>query len=309
LGGIGLIVVAIVGFIAAIAAPHGQLQLHLTTTLPTIIAVGLLAQGFSLRSLPRCIVVGPDGLEVTTKQSTSSYSWSEIGSATTANVLNSHKTCLRITDTAGKTIVRVDESFPDYQRLVKSVQSFVDAKSDDTSLRIMSRKAKRAGLLFFAFGCILALGAGSVALRTHETQRAKELLAVKGVQGEAEIARRFVAPNGVTKRIEYRVQGSKLKNVEVNPIFWDQLEHAKTVPVVYIAEEPDISRLEFGEVNKDDFTRTPAGGYLLAALGGLMALFVLGFSPFAWMGYDLAFDKEQRVWKLKRYGRVVWASR
>jgi hypothetical protein len=129
------------------------------------------------------------------------------------------------------------------------------------------------------------------------------------VHGEGEIVRRFVAPNGVTKRIEYRVQGSKLRNVEVDPILWDQLEHAKTVPVVHIPDEPDINRLEFGEVKKDDFTGTPAGGYLLSTLGGLMALFVLGFSPFAWMGYDLAFDKEQRTWKLKRYGRVVWASR
>ena len=40
-----------------------------------------------------------------------------------------------------------------------------------------------------------------------------------------------------------------------------------------------------------------------------MAVCFVGFSPFAWMGYDLAHDKEQQTWKIKRYGRVIWASR
>lgn len=309
LGGMGLIVLAIAGFIAAIVAPRGQMSLHLTTTLPVLFAVGLLARGFSLRNLPRRIVIGPDGLEITSRRSTKRYSWSEIGSAATANVLNSHKSCLCITDTAGKTIIRVDESFPDYPRLVKLAESYLDAKPDDTSIRIMSRKAKRTALICFVAGCFLGFAAVFIAWETHEEQRANELLAVKGVPGEGEIVRRFVAPNGVTKRLEFRIAGSKVKNVEVEPMFWEQLEHAKTVQVIYVPEEPDVSRLEFGEVKDDDFTKTPRGGYLLSGLGGLMAFFMLGFSPLAWMGYDLAFDDKQRIWKLKRHGRVVWASK
>lgn len=48
---------------------------------------------------------------------------------------------------------------------------------------------------------------------------------------------------------------------------------------------------------------------MLSALGGLMAVFMLAFSPFAWMGYDLAFDEVRRMWKIKRHGRVIWASK
>ncbi len=309
LGGIGLIVFAIVGFVAAIGTRHGQMSLHLTSTFPTIIAVGLLARGFSLRNLPVCIVVGPDALEISTKRSTRRYAWSEIGSATTANVLNTNKSCLRITDTAGKTIIRVDESFPDYPRLVKRVQSYIDAKPDDTSYRILSRKAKRTGLVCFVLGCFLGTAAVFIALKSRDDARANALLPVKGVPGQGEIVRRFVAPNGVTKRIEYRVAGSKVKNVEVEPAFWDQLAHSKTVPVVYVPDEPDINRLESGAIEKKDFTDTPAGGYLVSSFGAVMALFVLGLSPLAWKGYDLAFDDKQRIWKLKRYGRVVWASK
>src|SRR5262245_42223017 len=93
-GGLGLIALAIVGFIAAIVTRHGQLSLHLTTTLPFIAAIGMLARGFSLQNLPRRIVVAPEALEITTRRSTRRYAWSEIGSAVTENVLNSPKACL-----------------------------------------------------------------------------------------------------------------------------------------------------------------------------------------------------------------------
>jgi hypothetical protein len=175
-------------------------------------------------------------------------------------------------------------------------------------MRILSRKAKLVGLACFVFGCVLAAGAVFIAVTTREMQRANKLLSLKGVPGEGELVRRFVAPNGVTKRIEYRVAGSTVNNVEVESRFWNQLEDAKTVPVVYVPEEPNISRLQEGLVPDDDLTSTPGGGYLLSGLGGLMALFVLGYSPLAWMGYDLVFDEKQRVWMIKRYGRAVWTS-
>lgn len=309
LGGFTLIALAIVGFLVALAARTGPFALHATTTLPVIVAVGLFARGRTLRNLPRRIVVGPGGMETTTRRGVSTHPWSEIGSAATVNVLNSPKTYLRVTDTAGKTIIRVDESFPDYRRLATLVESYIDAKPDDTSTRIMSRKAKRMALFTFATGCFLAFAAVFIALETREAQRANALLALKGVPGEAEIVRRFVAPNGATKRIEYRVAGSEVKNVEVYPELWDLLEGVETIGVVYVPDEPDVNRLEFGEVEDEDFTRSPRGGYLLSAVGGLMALFMLGFSPVAWMGYDLGYDEKQRAWMVKRHGRTLWTSR
>lgn len=309
LGGIGLIVVAIAGFVLAINIRHDQLTLHLMTTLPTIFAVGLLARGFSLRNLPKRIVVGPTELEITTNKSTTSYPWSEIGSATTTNVLNSHKTCLQISDATGKTITRIDESFPEYERLVKMVQSFVDAKPDDIATRLMSKKMKRTAALCFVMGSLFVVGAVFFALEARKTARVNALLPVKGVPGEAELVRRITAPNGRTKRVEYRIAGSAVKNVEVNPHYWDQLEGAKTVPVIYVPDEPDINRLQAGEIKEDGFESTPQGGYIMSGVSCLISLFLLGYSPLAWMGYDLAFDDKTRIWKVKRYGRVVWASK
>lgn len=304
-GAFGLILFAIISFIGAIRMRNGQMTLHLTTTLPTIVAVGLLTRAVSIKKLPKKIVVAPDSLEVTTKKSTTRYPWSEIGSAVTANIINSPKTCLRITNTAGRTVVQVDESFPRYRDLVELVQRYVDAKPDDTALRLAVKKAKRTAVLTFVFGCFLATAAIFITIESRGKQRAAELLSAKGVPGEAEIVRRFTAPNGVTRRIEYRIAGSDATNVEVNEAVWNQLEGAEKVPVFYVPGEPNISRLERGQVIDDDFMSTPLGGTLMSVLGGLMALFVLAYSPFAWMGYDLAYNQEQKQWKVKRYGRDV----
>ena len=112
--------------------------------------------------------------------------------------------------------------------------------------------------------------------------------------------------------MEYRVIGAGgpagTRNVEVEPAYWDRLEGVKTVPVIYVPAEPGISRLASGQVRENDFTKTPTGGFGLAALGGLLALFLLGASPFIWNGWDFSQDTKTRKWLLKRYGKVVWSS-
>lgn len=79
--------------------------------------------------------------------------------------------------------------------------------------------------------------------------------------------------------------------------------------MIYVPDEPQINRLAVGEIKENDFTKTPRGGYLLSGLGGVLALFMLGLSPFMMMGYDMTMDEKDRIWKLKRHGRVVWDSK
>ena len=117
----------------------------------------------------------------------------------------------------------------------------------------------------------------------------------------------------MTKRLEYRVIGADdqapTENVEVDPDYWASLEGATSVPVIVVPGEPGISRLEEGQVTDDDeFSKTPAGGYALAALSGLLALFLLGVGVLAWNGWDLAQDSQTKRLMLKRHGKVVWSS-
>ncbi len=193
------------------------------------------------------------------------------------------------------------------------IANHVESKGDDTASRLLRKKARRQATMAFVIGLLMALGCGFIIWTTYQKQRAERLLDERGRPGEAEIVRRFLAPNGVTRRLEYRVVGtdgrSATENVEVEPAYWESLEGTTTIPVIVVPGEPGISRLEEGQVARDDeFTRTPGGGYLLGALGGLLALFLLVTSVLMWNGWDLAQDRKTRTWTVKRHGKVVWSS-
>jgi hypothetical protein len=310
--GIGAFVFAAAGFVVAIRGRVGPMGLQGMTTLPMLLGIGLLTAGLSLLRTPRRVVVGPEGLTVEYRRGCRRIGWDEVGSASVETGGTSHRRRLNLTDRAGKSIVKLDESFSRFDVMASLIANHVEAKGDDTAAWILRKKARRQAALAFAIGLFMAFACGFVAWMTYQKQRADRLLAARGQPGEAEIVRRFTAPNGVTKRLEYRVVApdgpGPTENVEVAPDYWDSLEGDRTVPVIVVPGEPGISHLEEGQVDDDDFTKTPLGGYALAALGGLMALFMLGMSPLAWNGWDLSHDSKTKTWTIKRYGKVVWRS-
>jgi hypothetical protein len=312
LAGVAGMCVAALGFALAIYARPGQLALHSMTTLPAILSVGALTAGWRLLRTPGRVIVGSDGLTIETSRGERRLRWSDVGSAGVETGGMTHRRLLNITDVDGKSIAKLDQSFDDFDAMVAIISRHVEAKGDDTSARILRKKARRNAILAFTVGLFMAVACIFVAWTTRAEQRAGRLLAEKGEPGEAELVRRFVAPNGVTKRIEYRVTSagkpSGTRNVEVEPDYWESLAGAKSVPVVFVPDEPGISRLERGEVIEKDLTKRPAGGYLLAALGGLLALFLLGASPLMWNGWDLTHDSKTNRWSVKRFGKVIWST-
>jgi hypothetical protein len=259
------------------------------------------------------VTVGPEGLTIETRRGTRRVGWGEVGSATVERSGTSHRRRLNITDPRGKSIARLDESFSRFDVMTSLITNHVEARGDDTAQRILRKRARRQATAAIGLGLFMAFACGFMFWITYQKQLADRLLAERGQPGEAQIVRRFVAPNGVTKRIEYRVVDpsgrSATANVEVDPAYWDSLEGAKSVPVIVVPGEPSMSRLEEGGVLRDDeFTKTPAGGYFLGVLGGLLALFLMGAGVLAWNGWDLAQDTQTKAWTLKRHGKVVWSS-
>jgi hypothetical protein len=311
--GIGAFLLAAAGFVVAIRGRVGPMALQAMTTLPTLLGIGLLTAGVSLLRTPRRVVVGPAGLIIEYRRGSRRIGWDEVGSASVETGGTSHRRRLNLTDRAGKSIVKLDESFSRFDVMASLIANHVEAKGGDTAAQILRKKARRQAALAFGIGLFMAFACGFIAWMTYQKQRADRLLAARGQPGEAEVVRRFIAPNGVTKRLEYRVIApdgpGPTENVEIDPDYWDNLEGARTVPVIVVPGEPAISRLEEGQVaDVEDFTKTPLGGYALAALGGLMALYMLGMSPLAWNGWDLGQDPKTKTWVVKRYGKVVWRS-
>jgi hypothetical protein len=132
------------------------------------------------------------------------------------------------------------------------------------------------------------------------------LLAEKGVPGEADIVKTFLAPNGITCRLVYRVKtpagNAEERNAEVQPLIWAMLAQAKTVQVRYVPDEPSISRLAVGEVEQPDPSKNPLIGYGAAALVGLLGLVCVAAVPLLWKGQTIDWDSKERRFRIKRYG-------
>jgi len=310
--GLGCLGLAVVGFGLALIGRPGQLGLHAMSTLPAIAGIAALTGAWSLLRSPERITVSNEGLIIETRGGTRFHHWDDIGCANIETAGSSNRRRLNITDLNGRSIAKLDHAFERFEDLSAMIAARVEAKGDGTAERILRGKAKRQAALALITGSFLAFACGFVVWNTHKNQRDLRLLAQKGESGTAEIVRRFVAPNGITKRVEYRLVNSAgvsaTRNVEVEPDFWDELEGAKSIAVVWVLNEPAVSRLAEGEVDPKEFTKTPVGGYGLATVGGLLALFLLGASPFMWNGWDVAHDAKSKKWSLKRYGKVVWTS-
>jgi hypothetical protein len=310
LGGIGLLCLAAVGFVVAILGRTGQLSLHAMTTVPTLLSIAALTAGITMLRTPRRVSVGPECLTVETRRGVRRLGWDEVGCAAVEPGATSQRRRLNVTDVHGKSLVKLDESFNGFDEMVTLISSYVEAKGDDTAMRILRKKARHQAAIMFTCGLFMAFAGVFLAVDARKAQRAARLLDEKGVPGEGEIVRLFLAPNGVTKRVEYRVDGAETRNVELDPDYWDslKLKRLKSIPVIYVPGEPNVSRLQRGEVTESDIIKTPAGTYSLVAVGGIVALFLLGASPFMWNGWDLAHNSKTKKWSVKRYGKVVWSK-
>jgi hypothetical protein len=137
-------------------------------------------------------------------------------------------------------------------------------------------------------------------------QRENEMLATSAVPAEATIVRRFIAPNGVTRRLEYEVRDASgetaTRNAEIINEYWDSLEGAKTVPVMAVPGEPGYSRLVGGEVPQDEFSENPLLMYGLSIAMGFFSLVCLVMAVIQWKGLDLRMNTETGKLSFRRYG-------
>lgn len=299
--------------VAALVGGPGALRLHFAATLPVLFLLGALSAGWRMWRAPHRVEVGPDGLLLQGRGGVRHLRWDAVGAAVVETGVINNRRWLDITGRNGRSIAELDQSFGDFDAMVAAIFRFVAAKGGPDEQSLREDNAHLVGGVAGGFGALLLVIMVSVAWSTREQQRADRLLRTAGVRGEAEVVRRSIAPNGVTRWLEYRVTGSNgqavTHNAQVDPAVWDRRKGVTKVPVVYVPDEPDITHLAVGEVFEADPARSPRVGYGIAALGGLMALGLIAFSPFAWCGYDLTVDAQTRRWLLKRHGELVWSSR
>jgi len=125
------------------------------------------------------------------------------------------------------------------------------------------------------------------------------------VPGIGTITHRFIAPNGVTTRIEYTVKAPDGKtgshNAEVSREYYDRLAGAKTIPVMYVPSDPDVTRLMAGEIpdsgNVDSSILIP----VVLLVGAMSIVFIVG-GILSLTGRELYMSKSTGRPAIKNFG-------
>jgi hypothetical protein len=304
-GGIAAFGVGAVGFVAALAMRVDQFSLHSMTTLPALCGFWAIVAALTIARSPQEVAVGPDGVRIVRRGDSRLIGWDDIGWSMTA-VSVPNRRLLKLYDARGKMCAKLSNALDDFDLLVELIDRRIAAKGGDTAGRIQLAKAKRTAVFTGLAGIVFLGVAGALAWTAHEKMRGARLLEETGALGVADIERRFLAPNGVTPRLVYRVTASDgrsgTRNAEVTRSVWNALDGAKTVPVVYVPEDPSFSRLAFGEVKEDDPLQQPLTGYGLPAIGAVMSLFFLAVAALNWCGWGLDLDSKSGRFSIRRFG-------
>lgn len=306
IGGCVALGFAALGFVLTLLTRPNQFAMHATTTLPTLLGIGALNAAWRMARSPRQVTVGPGGLTIDHAKGAEAYEWGRVGWATVGPGVLNQRRQLVLYDVHGKLLATISDAFDDFDQLTEVVQQRIATKEDDTAERLQRQKSKRSALFLAATAIgLLALAAVNLWMIQRE-QRAQRLLSEAAVPGDAEIVRRFLAPNRVTARLEYLVKApdgtQATRNAEVTRDYWDSLEGATTVPVKYVSADPSISRLTIGEVPDDDPAKRPAMLYGLCAVLALICLFLMAAAVLQWRGWDIDLDSKTRKLSIKRFG-------
>jgi hypothetical protein len=302
IGGVLFCGLAVLGFVAALGKNVGQPNLTLMTTLPIMIGGGAIIAGLQMTRAPVEVRTGGRGLVLFFRKKTEKFPWEELAFASAVRGLL-HQRVMKIYDERGRGVATVTDALEDFDDLVEIIDEHLNARADNKGAQISKRKARRLAILIGSFGVLMLTAAIALAWHTRDEARSAKLLRESGVQTDAEIVERFLAPNGVTPRLVYQVTNpegrSATRNAQIERLVWKDLDGEKTVRVVYVPEEPSISRVLEGEVEDPQQNDL---GYVACAIVAAMSLVLLGFATLLGFGYGIDVDSKTGKVSIKPYG-------
>lgn len=303
-GGLALVAVALFGFIVSLRGPTDPLQLHLRSTLPMIFAVGLFMTGWRLACSPREVIFGAEGLQVGSGRSNRRFSWDQIAWADEQTQAMTNRKLLAVYGNDGKALVKLPSNFERFEELVAAIKQRLTDHPSPHAGAVRWRRSRRQGKALLVGSVLAAAGAVFMAWMTYDQHRTEHLLRTRAVDGEGLVVRKFIAPDGRTHRIEYRVAGAgedaKLHNVEIDPLLWTVLQDGARVPITTVPDHPEIARLRVGEI-KDEFLNPPQMLNVLLCIAMIvMAILFLVGAIMGFKGIDIGTDKRTGKLKVER---------
>lgn len=298
---------AAIGFASVVFGDAGQLALHLSVTMPTILGVFAVIGALALRRVCTAVVVDEAGLRVEWGEQSEAFAWRDLAWSRVDATLAQTGRVLRLYGTDGSVVARIGETIDDFDRLIDLIRKRLEDQPDVVSELIRQQQGRRQALLLIGLGLVFALVAAANAAMTYRDQADASRFLAEAEMTQGTVLRKFVAPNGVTKRLEYEVTNaagvSAVHNAEVHPVAWEMFPDSGPIEVMSVPDDPGIAHLPAGEIMDNDLLTQPEISYALSAGVGLMALIGLVAGVLSWFGWDIDFDTKTKKFCLKPVGQ------
>jgi hypothetical protein len=306
LGGAALVAFAIFGFALSLHAHTNPVQLQFTTTVPTLFAVALFTTAFRLAGAPREVVLDGRGIHGRSGKAERLLPWAAVAWTEVETQGFTGRRLLNVYDNDGKVTLRLPSALEPFDALVATLRQRLTAQPSPRTDAVRWRKSRRNAVFFLAVGLLALAGAAWTAWTSYTIRRAEEMLRTQAVDGQAVIVRKFVAPDGRTRRVEFRVAGAGhdayLHNIEVDPKFWPLLREGMRVPIKTVSSHPEIARFP-GEIRDEFLNPSPKTNLLLAAGLTLLGAFMTAGAVLAFKGIDIATDPATGKLRINRLPR------
>jgi hypothetical protein len=292
------------GFILALQGPHNVFRFHLQTTLPAIFAFGFFATGYVFTRAPREVEVSSQGLQIRFARATKHLSWSDISWSDLQTQAFTNRKVLTLYGNDGKVVVKLPANLEQFDSLAESIKKRLEDHPSPHASALRWRKSKRSGVMLLMLAIIPLAGSVWLAWMAYATNRDNQLMHTQGVQTEAILVRKFIAPDGRTHRIEYRVaetgEGAPVHNVEIDKLDWTLLQPGAHLPVKTVPGHPEIAELLSGEI-KDEVLNPSTTMNVLLSLGVfVMGIMFLVFAILRIKGIDIITDPMTGKLKVER---------
>lgn len=303
--GIGCFALAAVGFVLSIHSDVGLLQHYTSTTLPTLLGLGLVAKGLlSFRGLRR-VIVDQTTITLEYRSSHQQIRWDDVAwNAETLTLAQTKTTTLYGHD--GRILARIPAILSNWDELATLINRRVKANPTATAELVRKSKLRRQGFYMFGGAFVAYALLTPLTVMEYQDHRDQQLLAQTGIEGVATIERKFLAPDGRTCRVEFRVNAKHpngslpdVNNVEVEPLTWQLLSEGAQIPVRYAPSNPNIGVLVKGQ-RPDGFNLSFTGKILVISCGFLLGTFFLVCGILNLKGIDMVIDQETKKFRISR---------
>jgi hypothetical protein len=305
-GGAALVAVSVFGFFVSLHSHNGPFQLHFASTLPMMFAVGLFMGAYRLAGSPREVALDAQGIHVRSGNAERLLAWADVAWSDVQTQAFTGRRLLKVYGNDGKVALTLPSSLEPFDALAAAIRQRFTAQPSPRTDAVRWRKTRRNAILFIVIGVFALAGAAWMAWTSYTTRRDDELLRTQAVDGQAVIVRKFLAPDGQTRRVEFRVAGAgddaDLHNIEVDLKFWPLLREGMRMPIKTVPGHPDIARFP-GEIKDEFLSPSPTTNLLLAAALFVMGLFFIAGAVLAFKGVDIATDPATGKLRINRLPR------